>query len=79
MKEQGCSGRGSEPENLGKPGWTCPPDTTEVLLEGLEAPSSKEENLLLRVSQFLHQLLPETPALCPGKRKEAAKIRTDLV
>lgn len=79
MKEQGCSGRGSEPENLGKPGWTCLPNTTEVLLEGLGAPSSKEENLPLRVSQFLHQLLPETPAQCPGKRKEVAKIRTDLV
>lgn len=72
-------GGSCEPANLGIPGWTSPLDTTEALLEGLCPPSSKEENLLLLVSQFLHQLLPETPAQCPRKRREGANIRTGLV
>lgn len=81
MKKQvwNSSGRGSEPAILGRLGWTSPLDTAEVLLEGLGPPSSKEKNLPLRVSQFLHQLLPETPAQCPGKRRERANVRTDLV
>lgn len=81
VKEQvwGSSGMGSEPANLGRPGWTTPLDTTEVPLDGLRSPSSKEENLLSKVSQFLRRLLPKMPAQCPGKRREEASIRTDSV